>query len=144
MNQDEWRPPFLLNRIRRLLGIKTAQLTVPAGSQVYLGAPAVPMDSAVVDAIASMVAAYPEVVEAHLPQCWVRNVMPRAAQILVIVMDGNETASAVTRLKSEVSGVLPKDSHLDIWPLTLNHSMLAGVRNAGCKLFERTRLPVSN
>jgi hypothetical protein len=102
------------------------------------------MDSAVVGAIASMVSAYPEVVEAHLPQCWVQNVMPQAAQVLVIVAKAAQTASTVKSLESEVSGILPNDSHLDIWWITLNHTMLAAVRNAGCKLFERNRLSVSN
>lgn len=123
--------------------MQTRQFTVPAGSQVYLGAPAVPMDSAAVDVIASIVAAYPEVLEAHLPQCWVQNLMPGAAQVLVIVMDGTQDSITAKRLQSEVSGILPKDTHLDIWWITLSHSMLAAVRNTGCKLFERNRLSVS-
>jgi hypothetical protein len=125
-----------------LLGINTGRFTVRAGSAVYLGAPAVPMDSGLANEIASMVAACPEIVEAHLPQCWVKNVMPQAAQILVIVLETPESAHTVRRLESEVSGILPKDSHLDIWSMTLGHSMLEAVRNAKCKIFER--LPVSN
>ena len=85
--------------------------------------------------------AYPEIVEAHLPQCWVENVMTQTTQVLVIVTEAANTASTAKRVESEVSGILPKSSHLDIWWITLDHSMLAGVRNAGCKLFERDYMP---
>lgn len=127
--------------IRRLLRSRTARFSVPTGSPVYLGAPAIPMDAEVVEALALMVAAHPEVQEAHLPQCWIQNVMPKAAQILVIVSEFDATG-AIKRLESEVSGILPKESHLDIWWVTADHSMLPAVRNAGCRIFERP--PVSN
>jgi hypothetical protein len=57
--------------------------TLPAGTKVFLGAPANPMDAALVRSITELVVSIPAVLEAHLPQCHIPGIMQQSAQILV-------------------------------------------------------------
>ena len=79
----------------------------------------------------------PEVVEAHLPQCYVPSMMTTAAQVLVIVAHKKEFESVLQYVQERVARLLTPGGHLDIWPLPPESALLPAVRAAGCRIFER-------
>jgi len=114
---------------------------IPEGAKIYLGAK--PLDEALVLRIAELVASFPTVLEAHLPQCWVENVMPNPAQILVLVLASDEGASEITDAVGHgLLRFLPESSHLDLWPLSINHDLIPAVRKAGCGILGHGGKPI--
>jgi hypothetical protein len=116
---------------------------IPKGAKIYLGAPAKPLDDELVLRIAELAASFPTVVEAHLPQCWVENVMPNAAQILVLVLATDEGAPELANAVGEgISGLLPSGAHMDVWKLSVDHELMPAVRKAGCGILGPDRKPI--
>jgi hypothetical protein len=76
-------------------------MNIPAGAQIMLGAPAQPMPQALSEAIGHTVAQIEGILEAHLPQCYVAEVMPKPAQILVLVVRSPDDAENVLRQTAE-------------------------------------------
>ena len=115
------------------------QLTIPAGTGVLLGAPAQPMDSSLIRSLTSLVASFPGVQEAHLPQCWVQSTMREPAQVLVMVFSAHseETAEVVRRMETALCPLLSRNRHLDVWFMAPGDSLLEAVRNTGCKIYEK-------
>ena len=114
-------------------------LKVPAGVRVFLGAPAEPMDQALVASISDTVALVPDILEAHLPQCYIPQTMRDPAKVLVVIVPAfSFIEPIVTDLGNRLSRLLPRGIHLDVWPLTDNSSLLSAVRGAGCKIFDRS------
>jgi hypothetical protein len=118
-------------------------LNIPKGAKIYLGAPAKPLDEELVLRIAELAASFPTVVEAHLPQCWVENVMPSPAQILVLVLATDEGAPELANAVGEgISRLLPNSAHMDVWKLSINHDLMPAVRKAGCGILGPDRKPI--
>jgi len=111
----------------------------PAGSQVLLGAPAQPMPKSISDAIAQLVSAVDAVTEAHLPQCFVVDVMEKPAQILVVLIaPGSNAESVFHEIGEGLRGILSDGEFLDVWPVQSGNSMLSDVRGAGCEIYAST------
>jgi len=111
------------------------RLLVPTGTAVYLGKPAKPLDSGLGAAIAGFIGSFPEVQEAHLPQCWAKGIMREAAQVLVVVLTAEASEPrAAQAIDSGVSRLLPRGTHLDVWLITSDHSLLGAVRKADCRI----------
>ena len=114
-------------------------MNIPAGAQIMLGAPAQPMPQALSEAIGHTVAQVEGILEAHLPQCYVADVMPQPAQILVLVLRNPEDAENVLRNVSErLRACLPEDATLDLWPIDPAHPILDEVRGADCQIYAAT------
>ena len=113
-----------------------SELTIPAGSAVYLGAPASPMPASLLQSLAGIVSQFPAVVEAHVPQCWAPAAMSAASQILVVVLDSANPAAAESErfIRESVAGVCPPGRHLDIWFIQPSHFFLSSIRGAGCRI----------
>jgi hypothetical protein len=110
-------------------------ISVPAGAEVYLGAPARPMPASVSVVIRQVVSQTPGVLEAHLPQCYIPGVIDPSAQVLVIVLDSRADRSVVAGSTGEaLSAVLPHPSHIQLWLLGPDHEILPAVRAAGCQI----------
>ena len=110
------------------------ELRVPAGSQVYLGAPAVPLEPEIVAALAELVDGAPEVTEAHLPQAFVPGAMSAPAQVLVIVTLDSDRQPALNRIGPGLGHILPAGRSLDVWPLSPSDPVLPAVRGADCRI----------
>lgn len=112
------------------------ELRIPAGSGVYLGAPATPIPEPVTRSLTQIVASRPEVEEAHVPQCWAPSAMTETAQILVVVLDQacRDTSEAEDHIKKSVARLRLPGGRLDIWFIRPSHSMLGAIRNAGCRI----------
>jgi hypothetical protein len=109
--------------------------SIPAGSRVMIGAPATPMPREVSASIAQAVASVPGVLEAHLPQCFVPDVVG-PAQILVVVLEtGADREQALKDLAAALRIALPAGHGIDVWPLSLADELLADVRWARCAIF---------
>ena len=116
---------------------------VPAGARVFFGAPAQPMEQALIRSIAEAVATVPGIIEAHLPQCYVPEVMQKPAQVLVLVLSVScHLETSVAAVAGRLSDVLPTSRYLDLLPIVPNSSLLSTIRGAGCKIFDRSNAVV--
>ena len=108
--------------------------TIEAGTQVLIGAPAVPMPRAQSAAVADMLSRL-GVAEAHLPQCFVPGLMERAAQVLVLVVrEGADVEALMHEVGCRLAQMLPEGERLDVWPMTEATGALRDVRAAGCRI----------
>ena len=112
---------------------------IDAGTVIKLGSPAKP-DPARALMLARMLAGLPYILEAHLPMCWLPSSGEPPALVLVVVV--NSIASTRedlnARLANFFSRHLAKAAHMDVWLLTPQDSILHGVRDADCRILERT------
>jgi hypothetical protein len=92
------------------------------------------MEPEIVAAIGRLVDGTPEVIEAHLPQVFVRDAMQDPAQVLVIVtVDGN-VQRALDKVGAGLGRILPSGRSLDVWPMSPTDKLLPMVRGAGCRV----------
>jgi hypothetical protein len=104
-------------------------LNIPKGAAVLLGAPARPMPLAQSNAIGEVVRGIAGIREAYLPQCFVREVMEAAAQVLVLVLDRAADRQGVLDAVGEgLARVLPPGTHVDVWPMYEGDHLLSTVR----------------
>ena len=113
------------------------QIRISAGSQVFLGVPAKPMEPEIVAAISKLVGGTPEIIEAHLPQVFVSDAMQAPAQVLVIVTVERDVQRALDRIGAGLGRILPTGRSLDVWPLSPTDKLLPTVRGAGCRVGQR-------
>ncbi len=114
------------------------QLRVPAGSEVFLGAPRVPMEPEIVTALGGLVDSTPEVIEAHLPQAFVPGTMSSPMQVLVIVTEESDRHVALAKLGTGLGRILPDGRPIDVWPLSPGDQLLPAVRGANCRIGKRS------
>ena len=70
--------------------------------------------------------------------CYIKEAMPKPAQVLVIGVDPAAQLDVVVSKAGEVvRHALPQGTPLDVWPLEPRDSLLSLVRNAGCRLFAK-------
>lgn len=104
-------------------------LSIPKGTAVFLGRPAQPMAQELSDSIARMVREIVGIQEAYLPQCFVKAVVEPPAQVLVLVLDASTNEQSVLNSVGEgLVRLLPKGTHLDVWPMSDQDSLLGTVR----------------
>ena len=115
------------------------RIRVPAGSEVFLGAPAKPMEPEIVAAIGRLLDGVPEIIEAHLPQVFVSGVMQAPAQVLVIVTVDPDVQRALDKVGAGLGRILPSGRSIDVWPVSPMDKMLPTVRGAGCRVGQRPR-----
>jgi hypothetical protein len=109
------------------------------GARIQIGSPSKP-DAHLALVLAELLAQFPEVLEAHLPQCFTPGSMSRSALVLMVVVEDTSTVSGTFQQEmcAEVSRHLAADAHLDIWYLDKSHSLLDGVRRANCQILDRS------
>lgn len=116
-------------------------ISIPAGTQMFLGAPAKPMPAEVSNSIGRLVDSIPDIVEAHLPQCLAIGVMDAPAQVLAIIVEPSaSTEEVLKRLVTGLEQTLPSLTSIDIWPLGPDSTAVADVRKARCAI-GRARTP---
>ena len=114
-------------------------MNVPSGAQIMLGAPAQPMPQALSEAIGHTVAQVAGILEAHLPQCYVADVMQQPAQILVLVLRSpNDAEHVLQQIGERLRACLPEGATLDLWPIDPAHPILNEVRGADCQIYAST------
>ena len=109
--------------------------TVPAGTRVFLGAPAKPMPAANATEIGALADSIEGVAEAHLPQCFVPGIMASPAQVLVLVVEpGVDSDRVLNRVSQGLEAILSEAEYIDVWPMSLQSTLLADVRRANCHI----------
>ena len=94
------------------------------------------MPESVSNAIAAAVAGIPEILEAHLPQCFIEG-DKTAQQVLIIGFKSqSEIPQAVEHLMNALHSVFPRDRFIDILPFEVGE-IPSGVREAGCQILQR-------
>lgn len=116
--------------------MKLSLITVPAGSEVFIGAPASPLPESFTNALKEELSRIPNLLEAHLPQCYVKGVIDNPSQVLVLVAKDNHLEEILETVRRSLSEILDEDSMLDIWPMDKSNKLIRTMREAGCKLHE--------
>lgn len=110
-------------------------MKIPAGTQLFVGAPAKPLPAEITEQIRRALGKVPGISEAHLPQAYAKELVDPPVQILVIVMDATAQAESVMPgILKLLNRVLPAGAFLDVLPLDEDSAMLKAVRRAGCQL----------
>jgi hypothetical protein len=106
---------------------------------MMIGAPAVPMPEERSAAIGRLVATVPEIVEAHLPQCYIPGQTSKSAQILFLVFARAISPAALQTIGAGLPAIVPAGEFLDILPITLASDLLETVRGTDCPVYARPR-----
>ena len=110
-------------------------LTIPSGTPIMLGTPARPMAESLQESIGTMLLSVNGVLEAHVPQCFAIGVMDQPVQVLVVVIEASASSEEVVdEILLGLTGLLPEDIPLDVWPLEQGHSLLASIQATGCRI----------
>jgi SseB protein C-terminal domain len=108
---------------------------IPAGSEVRFGRPALPLPAELRDKIARGLSSISEIVEAHLPMCYVPSTMQEPTHVLVVVLERKtDIDSALPTITKLIGAVMPTGKHLDVLPLTTGNSLIDSIRAANCQL----------
>jgi hypothetical protein len=112
-------------------------IDAPAGSDVFIGAPASPIISQeATNSLRRAIADTPGVAEAHLPQIFAPKVSEAPTQALVLILARSAMPEEVMQtLGPKLHAIIPKGVHLDVWPLRPEHSLVPSVRKAGCMIW---------
>lgn len=112
------------------------ELKIPAGQQVFIGDPAVPLAVEHVQKLTKMLASAPGVQEAHLPQCFALGIMSEPAQVIVLVgRSARDLTPAIEYIAEALPALLLPGQHLDVWPLAATDPMVEAVRATACRIF---------
>jgi hypothetical protein len=111
-------------------------LNIPIGTKVYLGAPAKPMPIEISEAIGHLACTLPEVIEAHLPQCYIPDMMEAPAQVLVLILSSKTNLESILRsITVRLPDILPPGMPLDVLPFLADNQLVSNVRAAQCRVF---------
>ena len=89
------------------------------GTELFFGEPAEPMDELIVDAITQVVNQQPEILEAHLPQCYIEG-SNSVSQILVIgVQTAAEIPAVMATLGEKMGLLLGEGNYMDMMPFSV-------------------------
>lgn len=110
---------------------------IPAGSRVFLGAPANSISQEAVDLLRNLVSEESGVIEAHIPQCYIPTMMTEPRQVLFIVCSSHSSAErSVSSLTKHLAEAVLLGGMVDIFPLTVTHELVDTVRGAGCQIYQ--------
>lgn len=115
---------------------------IPAGSRVFLGAPANSISKESADLLRTLVSEEPAVIEAHIPQCYVPTMMTAPRQVLFIICSCHADAErSVSSLSKHFAEAVLPGGMIDIFPLTVKHELVNSVRGAGCQIYQQQGRP---
>jgi len=116
-------------------------MKIPAGSGINVGRidRKHRLEPELAQSIAKLSASLPDVQEAYLFECFA-NGISKPAEVLALVFSTSSdfTEAVATTIGRALPTVLPPGTHLDVWQLPPDHSMLGSVRLLGRKLFVRS------
>lgn len=115
---------------------------IPAGSRVFLGAPTNSISQDAVNLLRNLVSNEPEVIEAHIPQCYIPSMMTEPHQVLFVICSSRGSVErSVTSLTKHLAKAILLDGIIDIFPLTVTHELVSAVRGAGCQIYQQKGSP---
>ncbi|MEK7782109.1 MAG: hypothetical protein AAB370_11480 [Verrucomicrobiota bacterium] len=113
-----------------------------AGTNLYFGAPAKPLPDVTIKAITQVVKRVPDILEAHLPQCFIEG-EKEARQVLVVGVKSSDDIPRVGEtLMHKLASTLSQGEleFIDVMPFE-SGLIPAGVRKAGCQIFSSETKP---
>jgi hypothetical protein len=108
-------------------------MKIPAGTTVYIGAPAQPIAKQISDAIGTELGNIPEILEAHLPLVYINGLIDPPTQILFVVVEEN-SPTLQGKIAEVMRRVLPTNFYLDIANCTPRDPQLPAIRASGTQL----------
>lgn len=114
------------------------KIEIPNGTMVLIGAPAKPVSHEILEALGNMVANFPEIIEAHLSQCFAIGLMKAPTQVLVLIAESKSNKNDTFRkIMGRLPDILLDGMELDIWPIQMNSGFTPMIRDAKCQIYQR-------
>lgn len=114
-------------------------MKLPAGTKVYIGAPAHPLSPQLLQAIGAALGKLPEIREARLPQVYIPGEIHPSEQVLIIVVE-DAAPSPAAKVNQALRAILPSNVDLLVMQWRPNNAMLPTVQSYGCALDLNRRL----
>jgi hypothetical protein len=114
-------------------------MKVPAGTTAYIGPPAKPIEKGIREAIGTELGKIQEILEAHLPQVYIKGVIDPSAQVLFVVVQGNSPSPQV-KIGDVMKRVLPPEVYIDVMELHPGSPELLSIRETRTQLNLRRKL----
>jgi len=112
---------------------------VKPGTAILIGAPSHPMPRERSKALAKMVAEFDDVMEAHLPQCYIPGLTQDPQQVLVLVLQTKKLVpELLPQVLTKLKKILPKGERLEILPIDLSSNIFMDVREAECCIYKKS------
>ncbi|HLX61767.1 MAG TPA: hypothetical protein VKX17_10840 [Planctomycetota bacterium] len=120
------------------------RIDFPAGTGVFIGAPAVPLDSALIAKLSNLVNSISGIEEAHLPMMYIAGKIDPPRQVLIITFASDAQENAVVAALNEgLESILTSGSSLDVIPLKRTSRLMATIRSSNCLILDRNRQPLN-
>jgi len=110
-------------------------LSIGDGEAVLIGSPSRPFEDKIKEEYLRIAMKSRYVIEAHLPQCFVVNVMKKPNQVFVVVIKNEEFNQ---RALSELTATIKKSQVLQdaiIWGVNLKSKFLLDIRASKCQIY---------
>ncbi len=108
-------------------------MTLPTGTQIFIGPLAKPISKEISDTIGLGLGQIPEILEAHLPMVYIKGRIDPPAQVLVVVID-QPSPDLSERIRDLLRNTLPANAYMGVMEWGLNNPMLPLAKKAGCQL----------
>jgi hypothetical protein len=108
------------------------------GSKMLIAAPAKPMPKEISDALMRMAENYSDILEAHLPYCFIPDIMKEPSQILVLILKSGFCLDPIVKsIGVRLTDILPLPGELLLMPIDETNQLCKPVRNARCKIYSK-------
>jgi hypothetical protein len=112
-------------------------INIPAGIDVFLGAPARPMPEVSIMLLKKIVSQENGIIEAHIPQCYIPSILHPPSQVLFVLflsIDGIES-TLLSIVKKISMGFSPGET-IEVIPLNITDALVPNIRAAGCQIYK--------
>src|SRR5215831_21158073 len=112
-------------------GVEIKSVSVPANAKSFFAPLSQPFPRAFVRDLSATLSEYHQVIEAHLPECFIPGVMETPAPVLVMVVrSGADRSDLIQRIGPPLVELYPPGLNLDLWTLDERDRRVRALRRA--------------
>lgn len=114
----------------------TRFISITTGSRALVAAPSEPLPENITNALARVVENYPDVLEAHLPLCFIQGAMQEPAQVLVLIHESFVCFEPIAKsIGVRLLKILPSNMDLLTLPIERTNAFCHTVRGTKCQIY---------
>lgn len=108
---------------------------MPNGLPMLIGKPAQPMSAERREILSLMVFAAEEIIEAHVPMCFIPGHMSTSQEVLVVLLqEGCDQEMVMRNMSARLATVLSPEEEMLSFAVSPDSEVLAQIRATGCRL----------
>jgi len=110
-----------------------ATLDLTTATNVLVGKPSKQLSMRRLKQISALLGDISEVREAHIPEVFAIGIMQTPRNVLFLVIEPDTSIDHITaRIDGALGTILGRREHLDVWPVSTEHRLIATIREADC------------